>query len=72
MGYMTTDELAELIRTPPSTLRYWRHIRKGPPSFKIGKRAIYDSAEVDAWLQEHRAGATDDDPKTVRADSKVA
>jgi len=32
--YLTTDELATWLRTSPETVRYWRHIGKGPASFQ--------------------------------------
>ncbi len=50
--YMTTDEVAELLRTSPETVRYWRHIGKGPASFKVGKAVLYDVSELKAYIQE--------------------
>jgi excisionase family DNA binding protein len=50
------EEVAELLRTPRSTLRYWRHIGEGPKSFKIGGRVAYKRADVEAWLEEQYAG----------------
>ena len=35
---LTFDEVAELIRVPAATLRYWRHRGTGPKSFKMGPR----------------------------------
>jgi hypothetical protein len=32
-------EYAQLARTSPETIRYWRHIGKGPRGFKVGRRA---------------------------------
>lgn len=55
--YLTTAELAELLRTSPETTRYWRHIGKGPRSFKVGRRVLYDIADVEAWIAEHRASS---------------
>jgi excisionase family DNA binding protein len=57
MAYLTTAELAELVRAPDSTVRYWRHCGKGPKSFRLGKRVLYDVDEVRAWLKELEAGA---------------
>jgi len=36
--YLTTAEVAELLRAPVETVRYWRHVGKGPTSFKVGRR----------------------------------
>lgn len=48
--FLTTAEVAELCRTSPDTVRYWRHVRKGPTSFKLGRRVLYPAAGVQAWL----------------------
>lgn len=54
--YVTTQELATMVRTSPETVRYWRHVGKGPKSFKLGRRVLYASADVEAWIEAHRAG----------------
>ena len=41
MEYLTTEEVAQKLRTPAETVRYWRHVGKGPKSFKIGRRVLY-------------------------------
>lgn len=57
--YLTTAEVADLCRTSPETVRYWRHIGRGPTSFKVGRRVLYDTQVVDAWLDEaQREGST--------------
>jgi hypothetical protein len=38
--FLTTEELAELLRTSPETCRYWRHVGKGPDSFRVGRRVL--------------------------------
>lgn len=52
--YLTTPEVAELLRTPAETCRYWRHIGKGPKSFKVGRRVLYARADVEAFLSAAR------------------
>lgn len=53
---MTTAEVAELLRTPAATLRYWRHLRTGPRSFRVGPRRVaYKRSDVLAWLDEQYA-----------------
>lgn len=54
--YMITVEVAELARTSAETVRYWRHVGKGPKSFKVGRRVLYDRADVEAWLDAAKAG----------------
>ncbi|WP_205741124.1 helix-turn-helix domain-containing protein [Haloactinopolyspora alba] len=51
---MTTNELAEMLRTSPETCRYWRHRGTGPRSFKVGRRVLYDRADVEAWIKAAR------------------
>lgn len=52
--YLTTHEVADLLRTSPETVRYWRHLNKGPGSFKVGRRVLYERADVEAWITGHR------------------
>ncbi|PSK99754.1 excisionase family DNA binding protein [Haloactinopolyspora alba] len=52
--FMTTNELAEMLRTSPETCRYWRHRGTGPRSFKVGRRVLYDRADVEAWIKAAR------------------
>lgn len=47
--YLTTDELAALMRTAPSTVRYWHHTGKAPRSIKVGRRRLYPRDAVDTW-----------------------
>lgn len=53
--YLTTEEVAELLRTTPETCRYWRHIGKGPASFKVGRRVLYAADDVEAFIAKARA-----------------
>jgi excisionase family DNA binding protein len=55
---LTTVEVAELLRRPIGTLRYWRHVGEGPRSVKIGRAVLYDAADVDAWLEAQFAEQT--------------
>jgi DNA-binding transcriptional MerR regulator len=52
--YMTTAEVAGHCRAAPETVRYWRHIGTGPKHFKVGRRVLYDPADVEAWIDEPR------------------
>lgn len=48
--YMTTNEVADLLRTSPETIRFWRHTGKGPKSFKVGRRVLYAVEDVEAYV----------------------
>lgn len=53
--YLTISEVAELIRAPLETVRYWRHVGKGPKSFKVGRRVLYAIEDVEAWIAQAKA-----------------
>lgn len=55
MNYLTTAEVGAKLRTPPETVRYWRHVGRGPRSFKIGRRVLYAAEDVEAFIAEARA-----------------
>jgi hypothetical protein len=52
--YLTTEEVADLLRTSPESVRYWRHIGKGPRSFKVAKRVLYAVEDVETFIAEAR------------------
>ena len=35
---LTLDEVAEILRASPNTVRWWRQMGTGPDFFKIGRR----------------------------------
>ena len=47
---LTLEEAAELLRTSPATLRWWRHAGTGPKSAKLGRRVVYRRADVERWV----------------------
>lgn len=53
--YMVTSEVADLLRVPAETVRYWRHISAGPRSFKVGRRVLYARDDVEAFIAGARA-----------------
>lgn len=59
--FITTDELAALVRQPVETIRYWRHVGKGPASFKLGRRVLYAQSDVEAWIAQAREAAVGGD-----------
>ena len=58
MSLITTAEFAALARTSPDTVRYWRHVGKGPKGFKLGRRVVYDLGEVEGWITAQRQAQT--------------
>lgn len=48
---LTTEEVAAYFRTVPATVRYWRHVGKGPRSLRVGRRVLYRRSDVQAWAE---------------------
>jgi hypothetical protein len=45
---------------PVATLRYWRHLRTGPRSFRLGRRVLYRRDDLTAWIDDqHRRSHCD-------------
>lgn len=49
---LSMAEVADLVRVPVATLRYWRHLGTGPRSFRIGRSVRYWRSEVHRWLED--------------------
>lgn len=54
--FMTTEEVAGLLRVPAGTLRQWRHFGRGPESFRLpgARRVLYASEDVLAYIAAGR------------------
>lgn len=64
MDLMTTQEVADYIKVPAATLRYWRHQGTGPKFFRLGgKKVMARRQDVDAWLMEQINAERDDRDK---------
>lgn len=55
---MTVDEVASYTGIAAATLRYYRSARRGPRSYKLGRRVVYDPADVDAWVAQQKAATS--------------
>jgi len=53
--FMTNQELAQRLRRPLATVRYWRATGTGPRGARIGGRVLYRSGDVNAWIEEQYA-----------------
>ena len=56
---LTLHEVAELLRVPEATLRYWRHCKTGPTSYKIGRHLRYRRHDIHTWLSRQGSGDPD-------------
>jgi excisionase family DNA binding protein len=53
---LSMGDVAELLGVPVGTLRRWRYVGKGSPSFRVGRHVKYLAEDIDRWLQEQRGG----------------
>lgn len=51
---LTIEDVAELLRMPLATVRYWRVLGTGPRGFILGRRLRYFRQDVLDWLDEQR------------------
>lgn len=61
--YMTTKELAVLIRSTPEAIRAMRYRGTAPRGSRVGRRVLWHRDDVTAWLDARR----DADPLAQRA-----
>jgi Helix-turn-helix domain len=50
---MTTTQVAELLHMTEGGLRWWRHVGRGPFSYKSGRRTLYPRKGVMAWREQN-------------------
>lgn len=60
-NYVLGDPELELLGNREK-LAQWRHKRKGPPYFKLGRKIIYRGADLNAWVGAHRVDPSNADP----------
>jgi hypothetical protein len=56
--FLTLPEVAEILRVPVNTLRWWRQRGDGPPFFKIGRHLVTTIGDLRAWIQAQKQQAT--------------
>ncbi|KRF06733.1 hypothetical protein ASG88_19725 [Nocardioides sp. Soil777] len=54
---LTLSDVAEILKTPENTLRWWRQVGKGPQFFKIGRRLVTTAGDVRQFTREQRLAA---------------
>lgn len=55
---METDDVAALLHVSRSLLAKWRMLGRGPRYMKVGRRILYECAEVTLWLKSQRRAST--------------
>ena len=59
--FLTTGEAADYCRVSASTLNRKRVTGEGPRYTKRGRRVIYDTTDLDVWMEEGKRRFTNDD-----------
>jgi hypothetical protein len=66
MSRLTVIEAADYLRVTKSTLDKWRTVGKGPRFIKAVHRVLYDSRDLDRWLDGNKRSSTSDQPHLRR------
>ncbi len=64
---LTTKQAADILGLKPNTLEIWRIHRRGPNFKKIGRRVLYDPADLELFSQ-HCTVETDNSIPARHAD----
>lgn len=48
---LTVPDVAGWLNISPATLRYWRHVHRGPRSLSVGGAVRYRASDVENWLE---------------------
>ncbi|MFN8195957.1 MAG: helix-turn-helix domain-containing protein [Nocardioidaceae bacterium] len=51
---LTLDDVAEILRTPVNTVRWWRQEGTGPEFFKIGRRLYTTVGDLRTFIRMQR------------------
>ena len=62
----TMAEVADILRSPVASLRYWRHLGTGAHSFRIGRTVRYWHHNVTTWLIQQSSASDQPRPVTRR------
>ncbi|CAN5533036.1 hypothetical protein BH10ACT10_BH10ACT10_14160 [soil metagenome] len=53
---LNLSEVAEILRVPVNTLRWWRQRNTGPEFFKMGRRLVTTVGDVRRFIRQQRRG----------------
>jgi excisionase family DNA binding protein len=66
MSRLTVKEAADYVRLAMSTLNALRTAGRGPRFIKLGRKILYDSKDLDIWLERNKRRSTSDQPELRR------
>lgn len=52
LGFLDTDQAAEVLHVDPKTMANWRCQKRGPRYYKIGARCFYQLEDVREWAMK--------------------
>lgn len=55
-SWLTTAEVAELIKIPADTVKFWRYRGTGPRYSRVGNYVRYRLADVTSWMEQKAEG----------------
>ena len=50
---LRTPAAAALLSLRPNTLEIWRHQKRGPKFYKIGRCVVYDQDDLESYVAAH-------------------
>lgn len=54
--FLTVQEVAEVLRVSPATVRAWIAKGEGPPAMRFGKQIRYRPERVMEWVEQQEGG----------------
>ena len=54
---MNLQEVAKYLRVPVPTIRWLRQEGRFAPAIRVGRRLVWDAADVRAWAEAQRENA---------------
>jgi excisionase family DNA binding protein len=73
MSRLTVKEAAQYVRLAMSTLNALRTAGRGPRFIKLGRKVLYDTKDLDAWLDRNKRRSTNEtQPRRRRRRSRNA
>jgi excisionase family DNA binding protein len=49
---LNVEQVAEWLGVSVGTLRYWRHVHRGPRSLSVGGAVRYRASDIERWLEQ--------------------
>jgi excisionase family DNA binding protein len=53
--FLTTEEVAAILKVPVATIRKWRNDGSGPAGFRVGKYVRYRRTAVEEFIADREA-----------------